>query len=330
MTRTLRTAALVLGLILGAPAAAGAATATITDDAGADAPLTAPTTIRNMSPQLKLAFAAAEKRYAVTIVGPGGAAAAVTTACKSVGLYDPVRIGYQGNGAYTAAVTTTTDATDATCSSGQTATFPFAIAASTTVSSPGARLRTRRPNAPDLLVHAFTLGVNPGSEFTEVRYARNGKVQADGSLPGMPAGGLVPAEQATPALQFGTPGNYTVIARPATAGSFGPWSQPIVVPVLAPFDLSTPLHFSDQHGPVYKIRGAVRAADARGRKIVVRLARGAKGGKFHLLRTIKIGKGGRFSLRFRFRGAGTNRLRLHFKGTARVARGTVIQAFRPK
>lgn len=333
MIRTLRATALVLGLSLAVPAAAEAATATITNDAGQPTQLGAPTTIRNMSPVLALAFDPSEKRYAISIVGPAGTAAATGKACIGTSLYDPERINYQGNGRYTATVTTTTNAGDATCASGQTSTFQFDIVASAAIATPTGKLLTRRPGKTDPIAYAFPVAHNPGSEFTEVRYARGVKPQADGSLPGTPSGGLLPVAQPKASLDFKGPGRYAIVVRPRVGQGAGPWSRPVYVTVLAPFDFVAEPTFADARGPVYKIRGVVRENAANGRKIKIGIARGGKNSKrkFSKLRTVTINrKTGRFAFKLTLRKRGRYRLRYAFKGTQRVARGTVTQGIRIK
>lgn len=331
MTLALRSSVLALGLALALPAAAGAATATITNDVGKPTPLSAPTKIRNMSPIFGLAFDPSEKRYAVSITGPAGTVAAPVTACTATSLYDPKRISYLGNGTYTAAVTTTTDAGDVDCASGQTSTFQFEIAALAAIAKPTGKLLTRRPGSTSLIGYGFPVGHNPGSEFTEVRYARGVRPQADGSLPGTPPGGLFPVEQPKASLGFGVAGRYAIIVRPRVGQEVGPWSAPVYVTVLAPFDFAREPVFTDARGPVYKIRGTVREKAANGRKITISLARGAKGGKFTRLRTVTINQAtGRFAFKLSARKRGRYRLRYAFGGTKRVAKGTVTQRIRIK
>ena len=327
MTATSRLIALILGLLLAVPAAAEAATASITSDSGQPMPLTAPTTIRNMSPILSLAFDPSEKRYAISIVGPSGTVASTGRTCIGTSLYDPERINYLGNGRYTATVITSRSATDATCAAGQTSTFQFEIVASAAIARPTGKLLTRRPGKTSLIGYGFPVGHNPGSEFTEVSYARGVKPQADGSLPGgATTGGLVPVEQAKATVKFNAPGRYAIVARPRVGAGAGPWSAPVYVTVLAPFDFAGEPVFVDESGPVYKIRGVVRERAASGRSIKVSLARGAKGGKFSKLRTVRINKRtSRFAFRLTLPRRGRYRLRYAFKGTRRVAKGTVTQ-----
>lgn len=328
MTRSLRAAALVLGLALTAPAAADAATATITNDSGQPTPLGAPTTIRNMSPVFELAFAESERRYALTINGPDGAAT-VSRACTSVAQYDPERVPYRGNGRYTAIVTTTTSSTDAACAEGQTSTFQFDINASAKIAKAGGKLITRRPGTTQPLTHGLAVAHNPGSEFTEVRYARNQKPGADGGFAGDTAGGLVPIDQAKAPLTFNQAGLWRVIVRPVVGDRVGPWSSPRKIRVLAPFDFIGSPRFADASGPVYKIRAQVREKGANGRKVKVSLARGHKGGKFHKLKTVRINKkNGRFSVKFRIDDPGKYRIRYAFKGSKTVFKGRVTQKVR--
>lgn len=331
MIRTLRTAALALGLTLAAPGVAGAATATITNDSGQPTPLTAPTTIRNMSPIFGLSFGPSEKRYAVSIVGPSGTVASTGKACIAASLYDPERVSYLGNGRYTATVTTTTDAADANCAAGQTSTFMFEIAASATIARPTGKLLTRKPGSTAIITYGFPLSHNPGSEFTDVRYAKGVQPQSDGSLPGTPSGGAIPVEQPKASLTFNGPGRYAVIVRPRVGKEVGPWSAPVYVTVQAPFDFVSEPRFADARGPVYTLRGVVREKGANGRKIKISLAKGAKGGKFAKLTTVQINKkNGRFAFKLKLMKRGRYRLRYAFKGTKNIAKATVTQGIRIK
>jgi hypothetical protein len=80
-TRTRR--GLAAGLALGALAAAApgtaaaAATVTVTGDTGSPVavPAGAPPTIRNMAPELKVAFPPGEGKYKLSVTAPNGAAA---------------------------------------------------------------------------------------------------------------------------------------------------------------------------------------------------------------------------------------------------------------
>ena len=95
----------------------------------------------------------------------------------------------------------------------------------------------------------------------------------------------------------------------------------------APFDfLSTP-SFPDGRGDSYKLRGIVREKAARGSKVRISLARGAKGGKFHSIGKAKIRKGGKITKRFTIRNPGKYRLKYKFKGNAKVLPGAYVQSF---
>src|SRR4051812_3770466 len=93
--RLLLAAALVAVPALVLPAAGVAASATVTGDAGTPVPLIPAPSIRNMDPEVAIAFDPSEKRYSAVVTGPGGAQASTGTDCDAVGAATPELVEYQ-------------------------------------------------------------------------------------------------------------------------------------------------------------------------------------------------------------------------------------------
>lgn len=320
-----RIVALAMGVLFAAPSVASGATTTVTDDAGADAPLGSPLTIRNMAPIVRLGFAPTEVRYKVDVTGPN-AASAGSSPCQSVGAYREIPISYQGNGRYTVAVSVSTNPSDFTCSDVSTSTNQFTIAASATVEITEDRLLTRKPDEVGLIEHQLTVNPSPGSDRTEICYARNVSPKKDGSLPGKKQCGGVNSTARTQPFALERPGRWVFIARPVSAsGVIGPWSEPVFTDVKAPFDLAGAPAFVDDKGPTYKLKGDVRAALPRKSKIVIYAANGRKGGKFDKITTVKTKRNGTFKVTFTREKPGRFRVRYRYAGSQLVAAGRVTQ-----
>jgi hypothetical protein len=324
--------ALTAATTLVLPAAAQAASATITGDTGQPLALSPTVTqIRNMSPVVTPAFESTEKRYAIGIVGPDGKAAASTgTTCIGVGFASGENVKYLGNGDYTVAIATSTDASDTRCErAGKPQIFRFRIEASTSVTAPAPRLLTRRPGESQYLRHAFGVGVNPGADSIEVRYARGATLAPDGGIAGDPSRASVDTASGVSEITFFDPGTYTFVSRAVdfATNAATAWSPPVTVRVLAPFDLVSKPFFADSLGPRYKITGTVRDKTASGR-IRVYVASGRKGGRFHKAKTIRISRSGRFTYAFTQRRRGVYRIRYRFDGSKTIAGGYVQQAIK--
>jgi hypothetical protein len=105
---------------------------------------------------------------------------------------------------------------------------------------------------------------------------------------------------------------------------FTPWSAPVTLDVVAPFDLST-LIFSDAIGPRFTISGTVREAAAAGSRVTVALARGRTGGRYRTIARPRISSARSFRFSFTQRRYGTYRLRIRFAGNGSVAPGTATR-----
>ena len=117
-----------------------------------------------------------------------------------------------------------------------------------------------------------------------------------------------------------------IVARVQKGAFFTPWSAPVFVAAVAPFDLVR-TSFPDARGPRYKVRGQIRELAARG-KVTVSIASGRKKGKFHRVGKAKINSKGRFTKRFKVRRTGVYRLRYSYKGSSLVAAGRVTERVR--
>lgn len=327
--RRLLPVALAAALPALAPTAAHAAGAAVSADDGTPVALGAgPVSIRNMSPSVTLSFGPDEKRYAVSVTGPGGASAASGTSCLGVGLASAERVAYQGNGTYTVTVRTSPDASDSSCAkAGAAQVFTFDVAAGTAVSPPATKLLTREPFSFSSVRYAFGVLANPGADTYELRYAKGAVLNPDG---GISTGGerAFVDSSGQAAVSFTDPGTYTFVARATDYGTTAstPWSPPVTVRVLGPFDFTGQPAFADSRGPSYKVKGTVREQTAKGR-IKVSVRRGTKGA-FRKVGKVKIRRGGRFAVRFKLRKPGSYQLRYQYKGSRTVAGGSVVQGIR--
>jgi hypothetical protein len=314
-------AAIVAAGIMAAPAPA--ATVTITGDAGAPVALApgAPAPIRNMKFDLGIALAATERAYAVAVTGPAGANGVART-CSTTQTV-PMPLDFQGNGAYTATVTTYTDTL---CRAGaRPQQYQWVVSASTAITPPARAVLTRKPG--DFITRAYDVPValNPGALSTTLYYARGGKAGPDGGILGTPREAFVDATTGKATVRFEKPGTYLLVARAtgytgAAGQFFTPFSAPVTVRALAPFDfVGTPL-LPDARGPRYKISAQIREKSTRG-KVKIQMAR--KGGKFFSIGSARIRRGGRISKSFTQHNTGKYRVRFIYKGSATTAGGRI-------
>jgi hypothetical protein len=304
------------------PAVAGAATATVTNDAGVATSLTPPPTIGNMAPSVVTTATAGEVSYRTSITGPGGVPAASsicrTTSSAPSNTDTP---SYVGNGTYTLTVRSFNAAS---CGGTErpTQTFTYTVNAGASVSPPGNPLLTRQPGEGSLLGWPFALAVSPGAANVTVKYGPPG-------FDPNTAGSFAQLDGSNAIVNFsGGPGTYAVVAQAhGSGGGTTPWSAPVTVTVLGPFDLVAAPSFPDARGPRYRLRGRVREASASGR-IAVALARGRRGGRFRTVARPRIRRNGVFSASFTIRRRGVYRLRYTYRGNSTVAPGTATQRIR--
>ena len=82
-----------------------------------------------------------------------------------------------------------------------------------------------------------------------MRFAVNAKLRRDGSIRGRSLRAAYANGSA--ALLFPAPGTYTVVARDSADGLDTPWSAPVRIRVVTPFDLWS-LRFPDTTGPAFR------------------------------------------------------------------------------
>ena len=325
MSRKARIAAAAVALAASAIAAApaSAATVTVTGDDGNPLALApnAPATIRNMDIDFGVALAATEKGYAISVAGPVAAAASPRT-CSSGSV--PLSVDYQGNGTYTATVTTYTDTG---CKAGaKVANYTVVINASSVLTPPSGKLLTRTPGEFIARQYNIPIGLNPGALTHEVRMGS--AVAPDGSIAGGGKELFADRTNGFVPVRFDAPGTYVIVARATgftgAAGQFySPWSPPVTARVLAPFDFSGSVSFPDSRGPVYKLRATLRDKGAKG-KVKILMARGWKGGKFRSIGKAKI-RGRVIKKTFTQHSVGKYRIRYVYKGSKLMAPGNITQ-----
>lgn len=318
---------------LGTAGAAQAAAVSVTGDDGNPVPLAqnAPASIRNMSPSIGVGFGPNEDtRYSVSYAAPDGVAAATAVNCFTTKV--PVNRGldFRGNGTYAVTVTNFTKADTACATPKSTETYAIVVTGSVAVGAPTRRHLIRAANSYTTNTLALPFAANPGATSYEIVYAKGGVVGADGGITGPIQSAYLNRTTGLVELSLREPGSYTVVARAsAYAGSgkfFTPWSAPITIDAISPFDL-TSLRFPDSRGPRYQLRGTLRDTKIRG-KVSLAMARGKKGGKYRSLGKVSISKKGTFTKRFTQRRTGTYRIRIKYSGSKSAASGTIVQTIR--
>jgi hypothetical protein len=305
-----------------APAAAQAATTVaVTGDTGSPTPLTAggaPVAIRNMDVQATVHVDTGS--YAVSVTDAAGNSATVASTCTSG---DTTKfIDYHGNGTYTLTLTTYTNSG---CTAGaKPATYQWSVGAGVAIGQPAGVLLTRAANSYSTITQNLDFAGNPGATGYEVKYALGGVVNADGSVGGaVVKDAYVDGTTGKVQLLERTPGTYVMVARAKIFGYFSPWSAPVTVRLIAPFDLSS-RSFPDAIGPSYQVRGILGEPSGGGR-VTISAAKGKKGGHYRTLGKPKVNSKGVFKLRFRLKKLGWYRIRYSYKGSATVAAGRITE-----
>ncbi len=322
MRRVLLVASAVLAL-LALPASASAVGVTVTGDDGNPLAVNpaAPPSIRTLRPVVGVTGDAGS-RYAVAFGDPAGKPAAGAVACQDGAAPSNAQVPYRGNGRYTVAVTTFAG-TDTGCTLpiGPATTFAFTIAGRVTL-TPVPRFAMRDPGRPGRVKPlALPVNADPGSQSREVRFAANAKLRRDGSIRGRSL--RAPYKNGGASLLFPAPGDYTVVARDAADGIETPWSAPLRIHVVTPFDVAS-VRYTDTSGPVFR----VLAHAMLGTTGVVRVALARGNGSFAGLGRARVDGKGAFGARFEARTAGEYRLRFSYRGNDLVTRGEVVRSFR--
>jgi hypothetical protein len=322
--RILAILGIAMGLCVPAASAQAAATATLAGDDGQPAPLnaSAPPTIRNMQTTVEVQNQAPANGSWKWWVTDQAGSLAVTDYCWSSGtVKNDSRVGYRGNGTYTIHVQ---NFTARSCASGAQAeeTFTYTVSASVAIPQPPA-LMTRPVGTSVTNTHLLDFAGNVGAQNYEIRFAKGGVLAPDGSISGGGTTAIVDAAGKIRFWNFDGPGQYLMVARAQSGDYFTPWSAPITITMVAPFDLLTS-SFPDSRGPSYQLKGTVREKSMAGSRVTVAVAKGKKGKRFKTLGKPKVNSNGDFRQRFRL-ARGTYRLRFSYKGSSTIARGTIYQ-----
>jgi hypothetical protein len=331
--RPLFVAAALAAATLVLPAAAGAATVTVTGDSGESVALTSGATpqLRNMSPVIAATLDPSDKRFGMKILAPDGTTdAGLEQGCRDAtdaALAQTLR--YQGNGTYTVRVVTSADENDISCEQAQTQTFTFAVNASTTLTGPGAQvlLRKQGSDSGDRIAYPLTFAQNPGVAAYALYYSTAATIAPDGSLiTNELSEDTADIATGVDTFEFSGPGDYTFVGRLLAGDGGSPFTAPLKIRVVSPFDFSTVPYFADSRGPKYEVRGILGdQRSAEGKRLVVSIAKGKKGGKFKPLAKPKIGGAGEFGFKFKLKGRGRYRLRYVFKGAEFILPGSFTQ-----
>jgi hypothetical protein len=316
MRRGTVAAATSILLALGGASAAHAATVTVTGDDGNPVALAqgAAASIRNMSPSVGFGFANNTDHFSATFTAPDGVAAATAYDCFINGTFNR-GIDFRGNGNYTVVVANYAKADTSCKTPTSTETYVFSINSSVAVGAPAGPFLIRTPNTFTTNTLSLDFAANPGSYGNEIQYALGGVVGPDGAISGPSQSAYVDSTTGKAQFTFRTPGTYTVVARAKNGAYYSPWSAPVTVTAISPFDLDFNPTFPDAVGPKYQIKGTVRDKTIRGR-ITLALARGTKGGKYKSIGKTSITSKSTFTKRFTVRKTGTYRLRIHYAGSA--------------
>jgi hypothetical protein len=309
------------------PAAANAAvTGAVTGDGGAPVALTpgAVLPIRNMDVQAYVHVDAADAgSFKMAVADQNGTGAASAGLCWPTSSIndDKKYVDYHGNMTYTLTLSLFTDKNCATPKS--TVTYQWAVGAAVALGQPGGPLLTRQSNSFSTITQAIDFAGNPGATTYEIKYALGGVLAPDGSISGPIKDAYVDSTTGKVQLFERTPGTYLMVARAKNGSYYSPWSAPISIRLIAPFDLSSTT-FPDSRGPSYQVRGIVGETSAGGR-VTIAAAKGSKGGRYRTLGRAKVNSKGVFKLRFRLKKIGVYRMRYSFKGSSTVAKGSVVQ-----
>lgn len=324
-------AAILATAMLAVPAAAEAATVTVTGDDGNPVALTQgqPASLRNMTVSVGVAFPPGDDRFSLTITGPDGVAVTSAISCY-INMPISRSIDYRGNGGYTITLTNYAKA-DRNCATPKsTETYSFTIGGGVALGAPALPFLIRQPNSYATNELPLPVALNPGATGYEVRVALGGVVGPDGAISGPSDEAFVDKTTGSAGLRFRVPGVYTAVARAYAFGGsarfYTPWSAPIQIRAIVPFDLQR-VSFPDSRGPSYKLRGYLREKAIRG-KVRISMARGKKGGKYKSLGTARISSKGTFTKRFKQRRTGYYRLRFTYKGSSIAAPGRVTGVVR--
>ena len=335
-SRTTFAAAVLCAAMLALPAVAGAATVTATNDAGQPVQLSegTPLSVRQMAPVVTPSFTASEKRYTLRITGPDGKSASLGIVCGATSNTQPAdKITYAGNGNYAIQLLAYPDENDISCEGTPTTqNFSVTISASVTLTGPKSPL-LYRPAGGSIITQPFHYDLNPGAASYEIVWAYDAKLGANGAIVGeynntdfQDRTASIP--NGTWEIDFPHSGLVTIVAAAQASNSISPFSAPLVLKLMGPFDWSSTPSWTDGRGPSYTIGGEIAEPRIVGQKVSVLMAKGS--GKFKPLKTLTIPASRKFTVRFKQKKTGKFRFKYVFKGSEYVAAGAYLQTARLK
>ena len=329
--RKLAAVAATAAVLVCAPAAEAAVTVSVTGDGGAPVALApgAPLGIRNMDIKAFVHVDAVPgaASYSWQVTDAGGVGATTPQGCWNADIIpdDDAYVTYRGNGAY--ALTLNVFSAKGCAGVKSTQVYSWTVNASVSLGQPAGPLLIRQNNSFSTITQNLDFAQNPGASTYEIKYAKGGVVQPDGSIssPALQDGFLNRTTGKVEIIGAREPGDYVVVARAKYGDFYTPWSVPVTMKLMAPFDLAS-RRFPDSRGPSYQVRGEVREHSAAGSRVTVAIAKGKKGKHFRTLGKAKVTSKGIFKLRFTVRKRGAYRLRYSFSGNGTVQRGTVYES----
>lgn len=315
----------ILFALAGSAAAHAAATVTVTGDDGNPLALAqgAPAGIRNMAPSVGVGFADKNGYFSLAVTGPDGVAVANPLNCFLNDNFTRY-VDFRGNGNYTITVANYAKADSSCKTPTSTETYVFAINSSTAVGAPPGPFLRRAANSYTSNTLSLPVTPNPGATGYDVQYAAGAVLAPDGSISGPSSSGYVNSQTGMLDLTFPAPGTYTIVARAKNGVYAAPWSPPVTVQVMVPFDLLS-VTFPDGIGPRYTLRGTLRENTIRG-KVSLAMARRGKHnryGKYKSIGSASITSKGTFTKRFTQHRTGYYRVRISFKGSAIAPKTTI-------
>jgi len=320
------TATSILFALTGSAAAhAATAAVTVTGDDNNPVALAAGTAtpIRNMSPTVGVGFADKNGYFTLSVAGPDGVSVATPLNCYLNDNYTRY-LDYRGNGNYTVTVNNYAKADTSCKSPTSTQTFVFAINGATAIAGPSGPFLRRSPNSYSTNTLSLPVALNPGATGYDVQYAAGAVLAPDGSISGASSAGYVNSTTGMLDLTFSAPGTYTIVARAKNGQYATPWSTPVTVRVITPFDLSS-VSFPDSIGPKYTMKGYLRDTQIRGKITLAMARRGAHNryGKYKSIGSVHVSSKGTFTKSFKQKRTGYYRIRIHFAGSS-IAPATTV------
>lgn len=318
---------LLVAGVVATPAHAAVSGLTISGDDGNPVPLATGVSLLNMSPTVGVTIDAGGGSFTLLVTGPDGVPA-LSRNCTSVAPSIPVE--YRGNGTYTVTVTSY-GAKDYSCKTplGAPLTSSFNLGSSVALSGPAGRSLIRKLGSYATVPVSLGIVRSPGSLTTEVKYALNGSVGADGGITGEVQDGYVDPTTGLVPLSIRKPGTYVIVARQkgystASGNFYTPWSAPVTVRAVVPFEVSN-LGFIDSVGPRFSIRGYVQDDVMVGSRVTVSMARGTKGGKYKTISKPKVKSNRSFTVNFTQRRRGTYRFKVTYRGNSKVVGAYMVR-----